>query len=115
MSNAKHQIHRPVLLNEVISYLNVRPGKKYIDATLGLGGHSIALVRNGGNVLGIDTDPETLSIARERLTAQCQIIQGNFIGTNQTGDTWISAYGNEKGILMGSWAHQVLKVSATLQ
>jgi 16S rRNA (cytosine1402-N4)-methyltransferase len=50
--------HTPVLLNEVIEFLGVKPGEKYIDCTFGGGGHSRAIEKAGGIVLGIDQDPE---------------------------------------------------------
>ena len=50
--------HIPVLLQETIKYLNVKPGEKYIDCTYGGGGHYKAMVKAGGIVLGIDQDPE---------------------------------------------------------
>ncbi len=59
--------HIPALLKETVDLLNIRPGKKYIDATLGGGGHSEEIVRRGGILLGIDQDPEALSYASERL------------------------------------------------
>ncbi|OQX50953.1 16S rRNA (cytosine(1402)-N(4))-methyltransferase [candidate division CPR3 bacterium 4484_211] len=77
--------HTPVLLEKVISYLNVRPGRKYIDATIGGGGHSSAILNKGGIVLGIDMDPESVNHVRQLLAAKsqtpiskCQIIKGNF-------------------------------------
>ncbi len=48
--------HIPVLLQEVLEYLDPKPGKKYIDATIGAGGHAKEIIRRGGNVLGIDQD-----------------------------------------------------------
>lgn len=50
--------HIPVLLNEVIAGLEVKPGEKYIDCTYGGGGHYQAIEKAGGRVLGIDQDPE---------------------------------------------------------
>lgn len=50
--------HIPVLLNEVIAALEVKPGEKYIDCTYGGGGHFRAIQEAGGIVLGIDQDPE---------------------------------------------------------
>lgn len=77
--------HKPVLLKEAIEFLNVKPGKKYIDATVGGGGHTAAILRKGGTVLGIDTDPEAVRFAKEFLAAevsifnsQFSIVQGNF-------------------------------------
>ena len=77
--------HRPVLLKEALAYLNVRRGKKYIDATVGGGGHTAAILREGGIVLGIDVDSQAVDFAKERLAAefsifnfQFSIVRGNF-------------------------------------
>jgi len=70
--------HQPVLLKEVLEYLDVQPGKKYVDATVGGGGHTAAILRRGGVVLGIDTDPEAVRFARKRLAAEFSIVRGNF-------------------------------------
>jgi len=62
--------HIPVLLKEVIEGLQVHAGGSYIDCTLGLGGHTEAILKNslpGGKVLGIDADTETFSITQDRL------------------------------------------------
>lgn len=62
-------IHQPVLLNEVIEYLSLKPGQKIIDATFGSGGHSAALLKEigpRGKVLGIEIDPEMFRKAEER-------------------------------------------------
>lgn len=50
--------HIPVLLNEVLQALSVKPGEKYIDCTFGGGGHFKGIQEAGGIVLGIDQDPE---------------------------------------------------------
>lgn len=52
--------HVSVLLREVIEALRVQPGKQYIDATLGGGGHSLEIIQHGGVVLGIDADEEAI-------------------------------------------------------
>ncbi len=62
--------HVPVLLKEVIDFLAVRRGGTYIDATVGLGGHSYEIARRlgaPGRLIGFDKDPAALEIARERL------------------------------------------------
>jgi 16S rRNA (cytosine1402-N4)-methyltransferase len=59
--------HIPVLLHQITRFLDPRPGKRFIDATLGGGGHSAALLARGASVLGIDGDPDALSHAREQL------------------------------------------------
>jgi len=51
-------IHTPVLKEIVLEYLKIEEGKNYIDGTFGLGGHSIEMAKLGGNVLGIERDPE---------------------------------------------------------
>jgi len=64
--------HVPVLLQEAIRYLNVRPGGVYVDATLGLAGHSSAIARllgPKGKLIAFDRDPEAMALAKERLEA----------------------------------------------
>src|SRR3990167_7207153 len=53
--------HNPVLLQEAVAFLAVIHGSKYIDCTLGGGGHTAEIIRLGGIVLGLDQDPEALS------------------------------------------------------
>jgi len=71
-------IHRPVLLKEALDFLKVEKGKRFIDATVGEGGHALAIIQRGGIVLGIDQDPEILEQAKSRLGNQAALIQGNF-------------------------------------
>ena len=62
--------HTPIMLEEIIGFLNPSPGKIYLDGTLGTGGHAEALLERSaptGRVVGIDTDAESIEIARERL------------------------------------------------
>ena len=62
--------HVPVLLEEALDYLNVRPGGTYADATLGLGGHSAAIARRlggRGRLICFDRDPEAMGKAQARL------------------------------------------------
>ena len=64
--------HEPVMVTEVLDGLDVRPGDRYIDATVGLGGHAKAILdaaQPDGALLGIDLDPNALAIAGERLAA----------------------------------------------
>lgn len=61
------EYHTPALLKETIDFLEVKPGGKYIDATLGGGGHSQEIVRKEGKLLAIDTDPEAIEYAEQRL------------------------------------------------
>ena len=57
--------HKPVLLQSTCHFLAVKPRARYIDATLGGGGHTAEIIRLGGQVLGIDQDPEALSACPE--------------------------------------------------
>jgi 16S rRNA (cytosine1402-N4)-methyltransferase len=62
--------HVPVLLKEAIDFLNVRRGGTYIDATVGLGGHSYEIAKRlgaPGHLIGFDKDPAALEIAGSRL------------------------------------------------
>ena len=62
--------HVPVLLDEVMQYLNVRPGCTIADATVGLGGHSAEIARRlgaKGRLICFDRDPEAMELAKARL------------------------------------------------
>jgi 16S rRNA (cytosine1402-N4)-methyltransferase len=59
--------HCPVLLSEVISYLRPSPGKTFLDATLGGGGHTEALLAAGATVFGADRDPAAIALCSARL------------------------------------------------
>jgi len=80
------KFHEPVLLKEVTKYLKVKRGEKYIDATLGGGGHTAAFLKLGGNILAIDCDPEAIKAARLYLASACppgkhffwRLVSGNF-------------------------------------
>ena len=62
--------HVPVLLQDAIQYLNVQPGGTYVDATLGMAGHSSAIARllgKSGKLIAFDRDPEAMAIAKANL------------------------------------------------
>lgn len=64
--------HTPVLLAEVVAGLAVVAGGRYVDGTLGLGGHAAAVLAASGPdglLLGIDADPEARTLAARRLEA----------------------------------------------
>ena len=77
--------HVPVLLNETIEALAVQPGGRYIDCTIGAGGHAAAILEQsspGGQLLGIDADPEAIRVAESRLGAykdSILLINENFV------------------------------------
>ena len=62
--------HVPVLLDEVLQYLNVRPGGVIVDATVGLGGHSAEIARRlgaTGRLICFDRDAQAMDLAKARL------------------------------------------------
>ncbi len=76
--------HIPVLCDKVIDFLSPKSDGVYIDGTVGLGGHSAAILETSapnGRVIGIDLDVEALSIAESRLhvfAERFSLINGNF-------------------------------------
>ena len=84
MKNSEY--HEPVLAHEVIGYLRLDvPLKKqayFIDTTVGTAGHTLKILKAGGDVLGIDADKELLEIAEKRLKLACPTlndsVQGHF-------------------------------------
>jgi 16S rRNA (cytosine1402-N4)-methyltransferase len=74
----------PVLTEEVIRYLAVRPGGRYLDCTIGAGGHATAILNAaapGGVLLGIDADPSALKLASENLAGfgrSVKLVEANF-------------------------------------
>ena len=76
--------HTPVLLDEVIQFLEPKPGGRFIDATLGAGGHARALLERtapDGRVLAIDQDESALEKARETLASfgsRVVLVHSNF-------------------------------------
>lgn len=78
------KFHIPVMMEEVLDYLNLSPGKVIVDATAGTGGHSKAILERitpGGRLVAIDRDEESLEVCRDRLKdfeASCDFVHGNF-------------------------------------
>jgi 16S rRNA (cytosine1402-N4)-methyltransferase len=75
--------HLPVLLDEVIHYLNIEPAGVYIDATFGRGGHSKAILKrlgDAGRLLVMDKDPQAIKAALDLAASdhRCQVKHGSF-------------------------------------
>lgn len=74
--------HIPVLLAEVVEWLNPQPGQVVVDGTVGGGGHAVAIAQHlvpGGKLIGIDLDPAALAHAEQRLAGlPVVLVQGNF-------------------------------------
>jgi len=74
------QFHQPILAKEALKFLAVKPGKNYIDATIGGGGHTKLILEQSGKVLGIDRDLDAINFAKTSLgkNSNLTLIQGNF-------------------------------------
>jgi len=75
--------HRPVLLKETLKFLVPERGGLFIDGTVGLGGHSEAILKSSSDtrVLGLDLDPAALAYSRQRLASfgdRFRAFQANF-------------------------------------
>ena len=79
--------HRPVLLEETLKFLVPERGGLFVDCTVGLGGHSEAILKSspGTRVIGMDLDPAALAYTRQRLAPfgdRFQAFQANFRAIN---------------------------------
>ncbi len=75
--------HQPVLLEECLQALDIRPEGVYLDGTLGRAGHSLEILRRlkGGRLIGIDRDMTAIAAARERLAEfgdRVTLVHSNF-------------------------------------
>lgn len=76
--------HLPVLTGQVNEYLRVDSYRRIVDATIGDGGHALALLETASSrlqLIGIDTDPHSLEIAKQRLSRfadRVKLVSGNF-------------------------------------
>ncbi len=75
--------HKPVMVSECLSYLALKPGGVYVDATLGGGGHSLAMLSSCANIrlYGIDQDDDALDRAEAVLrehSDRVTLLKGNF-------------------------------------
>ena len=85
-------MHRPIMMDEVLQVLSLRPGDTVVDCTLGYGGHASAIlnkIQPGGCLLGLDADPIELPKTESRLRSQVtsdtkiQLRRLNFAGISQ--------------------------------
>lgn len=95
--------HISVLLHETISSLQIKLGKKYIDGTLGGGGHTELILQAGGIVLGIDQDQEALDYVfakseEQRAKGSLTLVKGNFRDIDEIARK--SGFGKVDGILL---------------
>lgn len=75
-------IHVPVLANEVLHYLDLRPGRNYIDATADGGGHTVTILKSiqpGGKLLALEWDEELFVILRQKISCDFPDISKNCV------------------------------------
>ncbi len=82
-SRENENLHVSVLLGETLEWLSPQPDETFVDATLGLGGHTLAILESSDSVrvIGIDQDPAAIALATERLAAfqsRLTIVHANF-------------------------------------
>ncbi|MEE4293102.1 MAG: 16S rRNA (cytosine(1402)-N(4))-methyltransferase RsmH [Xanthomonadales bacterium] len=91
--------HRPVLLEEAVDALKIRPDGKYLDGTFGRGGHSreiLARLSRKGCLFSLDRDPEAVAAGMETLgdDPRFSIVQGEFAEMER----YVQAWGIEEGL-----------------
>ncbi len=102
--------HDPVLPHEALAFLRPGPGKLFVDATLGGGGHAASLLAAGATVLGLDQDEAAIAAAGERLAQHEDhfvALRMNFRGIGGVLDE--SGVGQVDGIIadLGVSSHQL--------
>ncbi len=70
--------HTPVLYQEALDWLAVRPGGVYVDATLGGAGHTRGILERGGKVIAFDQDPEAIARAKALGLPNLTLVEANF-------------------------------------
>lgn len=100
--------HKPVLLQKTIDLLQVKPGQKYIDATLGGGGHTGKILDALGVVLGIDQDQDALDYVSQNINNKNLVLaKGNFVNIEEIAHS--KGFEKVLGILfdLGVSSHQI--------
>ena len=101
---ASHQAHRPVLLDEAVAALEIKPEGVYLDGTFGRGGHSgaiLAQLPEQGRLLALDKDPEAVQVGQKKFAddPRFRIHQGSFVGMQAALEQWLGE-GRCHGILL---------------
>src|SRR3989338_2163751 len=103
--------HKSVLLTEVLKGLRVERNEKYIDATLGGGGHSFEILKLGGIVLGIDVDKDAIAYVKSKKPENLTLARGNFRDIDKI--ALLNNFGKVAGIIfaLGVPSHQIAPVT----
>ena len=99
--------HKSVLLQEALEGLRVEKDAKYIDATLGGGGHTFEILRRGGIVLGIDVDEDALDYVKKKSFENLTLARGNFRDIDKIAH--LNNFDRVRGIIfdLGVSSHQI--------
>jgi len=92
MTNSKEK-HAPVLFEESISFLRVRPGTTVVDCTVGLAGHAAGIVRllgAEGHLIGFEWDADAMELAKAKLDRVCHELGSNAPRVTLIGDAFSS-------------------------
>lgn len=106
-------MHKPVLLNEILEYLDPKPGQKFIDATIDGGGHGLAILERilpEGQLLGVEWDGELLKILKLKienikLSQNVILAQDSYVNLKKIADenNFIGADGILLDLGLSSW------------
>lgn len=75
-------IHKPVLVKEVIEYLDPKPNENFVDCTIGEGGHTAAIldkIKPNGRVLGIEWDAEIYEMTKSRIAERLILVNDSYV------------------------------------
>lgn len=99
--------HQSVLKDKVIEFLDIKSGCQYIDATIGGGGHTKAILDAGGEVLGIDQDPDSIDYLKRQNLKNLILVRDNFSHLYKTATKF--GFRNVSGIIfdLGISSHQL--------
>lgn len=99
--------HEPVLLQTVLGLLDPKPGELFIDATIGGGGHTEAILKKGARVLGIDRDPDAIKFLEAKNLDNLTLALGNFANIEKIAKE--KGFGKVSGIIfdLGVSSHQL--------
>ncbi|MBA7586003.1 Ribosomal RNA small subunit methyltransferase H [subsurface metagenome] len=94
------QYHIPVMVTEVLKYLGVVNDGIYVDCTLGGGGHSQAILSEGGSVIGFDRDRDAVAYSEKRLSKYGNLFNARVARFSGLADMVGDNAGRIKGIIM---------------
>ncbi len=74
--------HIPVMVKEIVKFLNIKPDNWYVDCSLGGGGHTKEILKRGGKVLGIDLDKDSIRKVADDFNLEVKDINGQTQATS---------------------------------